>query len=581
MKCFVSIFVVWLGILSLRSAETKVATSHFKEEMLPALVDSVPMLLKLQNAKTGRFGSGIPVAADQMAIYPMAVAWATKDAANPYYHDVKLLRAIIRGGDVLAETQDKNGQWEFRKKDNSFWGNHYNPWMYSRWIRVFALIRDVMPAKDRARWEKALTLGYSGIARRELTRVQNIPAHQALGLYIAGQALNHPEWSKQAADFLVSVAEAQDPNGFWTEHYGPVVAYNFVYVDALGIYYALSHDGKVLQALERAARFHANFVYPDGSNIETIDERNPYSHSGHLAGPGFSFSPAGRTYLMEQWQRTKEDKTIPMADMMASLILYAEDGALEPLRGHDSSSLFVMDDGKASVLRKEPWCAVFSAYVCAPNSSRWIQDRQNFVSLFHEKTGLILGGGNTKLQPLWSTFTVGNTALLKHKSGDKNPNFSEPAGLIHVPSDAMLDATNNLLKFHYTNAECSVRLELIDGAKARLTYTATNLPAGMPVAAHATFLPAFGKEWRTASGKAGKLQKSFDLTAKETGAWFEHNGWRIQLPPGSRLMWPAMRHNPYRDDGRSDLDDARIVLAMPFSTNVTKRYVDIEVMSNE
>src|SRR5205085_1621956 len=108
-----------------------------------------------------------------------------------------------------------------------------DPWVYSRWVRTFNLIREAMPAERRQLWEKALTLGYSGIARSALTRVQNIPAHHALGLYIAGQTLNHPEWCAKASEFLLRVAAAQDPNGFWTEHSGPVVTYNFVYVDAL------------------------------------------------------------------------------------------------------------------------------------------------------------------------------------------------------------------------------------------------------------------------------------------------------------------------------------------------------------
>ncbi len=578
-KCFVlALLSGWLAALPLIAAETNDIRSGFKQEMLPALVETVPVLLKLQNPKTGRFGAGIPIAADQMPIYPLAVAWSFKDPNNQYYHDPKLLQAIVRAGNVLIDTQDKAGQWEFRKKDNSFWGNHYNPWLYSRWIRTFGLIRESMPAKERARWEKALTLGYSGIFRRELTRVQNIPAHHAMGLYIAGKLLDHPEWSTKASAFLIQVAEAQDPNGFWTEHYGPVVAYNFVYVDALGIYYALSHDDRVVKALQRAARFHANFVYPDGSCIETIDERNPYSSTGHLAGPGFSFSATGRAYLAEQWERVKTERLSATADMIASMLLYAEEGVVEQLPAKSGDSLFVMDDLKGAVVRNGPWCAAFSAYVCPPHSSRWIQDRQNFVSLFHEKTGLILGGGNTKLQPLWSTFTVGDTRLLKHKAGDKNPNFSEPAGLLHVPSKAKLEGEAKTLTFLYGTVECSVHLDLLETNKARLIYTANASATNKPVEAHVTFLPALGKEWRTASGRSGDLQKFFDLGAKETGGWFEHNGWRVQLPPGARLSWPALRHNPYRDDGRSDLGDARLVLTLPFSTSVTNYTVDVEVL---
>ena len=110
------------------------------------------------------------------------------------------------------------------------------PWTYSRWIRTFALMRDEMPAEKREAWERAMQLGYSGIAGSNLARVHNIPSHHAMGLYIAGQMFQRPEWSRQAAEFLVKVADQQAEGGYWSEGVGPVVLYNFVYVDALGTY---------------------------------------------------------------------------------------------------------------------------------------------------------------------------------------------------------------------------------------------------------------------------------------------------------------------------------------------------------
>ncbi len=49
-------------------------------------------------------------------------------------------------------------------------------------------------------------------------------------------------------------------------------------------------------------------------------------------------------------------------------------------------------------------------------NSRWIQDRQNFVSIYHDKTGLIVGGGNLA-QPGWSNFTIGDPAALGPRGG--------------------------------------------------------------------------------------------------------------------------------------------------------------------
>src|SRR4051812_15715755 len=248
---------------------TNPAGWNFKAEFIVPLVQSVPETLKNQDKASGRFGTGIWLPGDQSVIYPLAAAWAINEPGNPWHHDEKLLEAIMAGGDLLINAQDKDGRWIFRKKDNSTWGKHFDPWVYSRWIRTFSLISEAMPQERRERWKKALELGYAGIEKHELSHVQNIPAHHAMGLFIAGKVLNHPEWCVKASEFLVRVAKAQDPAGFWSEHVGPVVHYDFVYTDALGTYYGISHDKSVLGALERAARFHANFTYPDGSNIET------------------------------------------------------------------------------------------------------------------------------------------------------------------------------------------------------------------------------------------------------------------------------------------------------------------------
>jgi hypothetical protein len=563
--------------LNVSLAQSSSTTWQFKKEFLPVLVDAVPGILKTEDAATGRFGSGIWISSDQAVIFTLAAAWAFNGEGNPHYHDAKLLEAIMRCGDALADTQDKTGRWMFRKKDNSTWGMYYNPWVYSRWIRAYNLIHDAMPPERREKWEKALMLGFSGIEKHELSGLHNIAAHQAMGLYFAGKTMNRPEWSQRGGAFLHGVAKAQDTNGFWSENVGPVVNYNVVYIDAIGTYYGSSRDPKVLPALERSARFHANFTYPDGSNIETIDERNPYSKRFRLANVGFTFTPEGRAYLKQQWSLLTKAQKADSVDVIASHLLYGEEGPVAPMPGEQSDSIFIMGDGKASVLRQRPWCAAFSAYTCPVTKSRWIEDRQNLVSLFHEKTGLILGGGNTKLQPLWSTFTVGDVSLLKHRAGDENPNFTQPSGLQHVPTAAHLATNGNRLELKYGDVNCSVSMNLSSNT-AHLSYTAAVVTNR--VEAHVTFLPAIGNKWRTASGKSGELNATiFTLTAADAGAWFEHNGWRVTLPQNSTLTWPTLPHNPYRKDGRAEVSEGRLVLTLPFSKEISKQEIDVTVTS--
>jgi hypothetical protein len=189
---------------------------------LDHLVEKVPGILQAFDSETGRFGTGIWTCRDQHPMYPLAVAYSTASERNRYYQDPKILEVIVKGGDPLLANMDESGQWIFAKKDGSTWGRIWMPWTYSRWIRTYQLVRDDLPAAPRKAWTDALTLGYTGISRRRLGHVHNIPTHHAMGLFAAGKVLDRPAWC------------------------------------------------------EKAATFHHHFTYPGGQSVEPIDQRNPY-----------------------------------------------------------------------------------------------------------------------------------------------------------------------------------------------------------------------------------------------------------------------------------------------------------------
>ena len=136
-----------------------------RDTLIEALVASVERTLASQDRQTGRFGSQPWVCGDQNVIFPLAAAWAIQDPKNPWYHDPRVLEAIGKGGEALADDQDAKGMWTFRKKDNSTWGQIHMPWTYSRWIRAYQLVGDSLPAETKAKWEQGLLLGFTGIRR--------------------------------------------------------------------------------------------------------------------------------------------------------------------------------------------------------------------------------------------------------------------------------------------------------------------------------------------------------------------------------------------------------------------------------
>ncbi len=558
-----------------------------REPFLKALVKGVPSMLKSQDPATGRFGSQPWICTDQNVLFPLAAAWAIQDPANPYYHDPKVLNAIMAGGDALIADQDKHGAWIFRKKDNSTWGQTLMPWTYSRWIRAYQLIKDAMPAERRQHWEKGLLLGFTNISKSCLGSIKNIPTHHAMALYCAGVCFDREDWKKQAREFMARVAREQSPAGWWSEHSGPVVAYNFVYVEAFGVYYSMSHDPAVLEVLKRSALFHGTFIYPNGTMVETVDERNPYE-SGTAHGNvgfsftpvegnvGFSFTPEGRGFLQHQFQLRKWSIT---ADEAASHLIHGERGPLAPIAADSDERLNVIGNNDAMVLRHKPWFICLSAFTCGLSNARWIQDRQNFVSVYQDRVGLIVGGGNTNFQPFWSNFTVGKTTHLPPNPGDENPDFKLKGDLIYMPSAAQLhsDKVAPNLELTYGPENCRVTVRPLDDNRLTLACEATG-PAAQPVEGHITFLPHLSLEIKTASGKSAKLgDELIEWSAADMGAWFDLGPVRVTVPPGTKLVWPKKRHNPYKKDGSSTLREARLVLCLPFSSTVTKQEVTLEI----
>lgn len=557
---------------------SQIATLRFKDKFLTLLAKQVPTLLETFDESTGHFGEGIWICRDQNRMYPLAVAYAMPGKSNPYHKDRRLLDVIVKAGDALIEDADENGQWVFRKKDGSTWGKIWMPWTYSRWIRAYALIRDDMPPDRREAWSRALTLGYKGISRSHLHQVHNIPAHHAMGLYLAGKTLNRPEWCDRATKFLHKVIDAQSEGGYWSEHAGPVVGYNFVYTDALGTYYAVSGDERVLPALKKAAVFHYRFRYPDGSRVETIDERNPYKTGADAGNVGFTFNAVGRTYLAEQWSRIGHDNLSP--DLLASLVLYSQEGptAIQRSKPQETFVLHEGGDARAATIRQGPWFICLSAYTAPVLQNRWIQDRQNVVSIYHDRVGVILGGGNTKLQPAWSNFTVGETNLLKHQPGDTSPDFAPKGELYHTPSAVRL-VTGDDLGLDLTVGPETCRIRVASQSDNALEYRVeTTLHTDLPTTAHLTLIPDMHQPIATAGGQNTSLgEASIDWNRQQVGGALTHAGYRLTLPDCASVHWPALPHNPYRKDGHATPPEGRIEIRIPFDHNHTSYTVTIEI----
>ena len=541
-------------------------------QLLESLDLAVPDILASQKPD-GQFGIEPWISTDQNCLLALAAAWSLEDSSH--YHSEQVVQAIVLGGDALIDAQDEVGMVTFRKKDHSTWGQIYMPWVYSRWIRAFALVKEAMENDARERHGAALMKGYDGIARTAMDRVHNIPTHHAMGLYCAGVVFTRDDWKKQARDFMGQVISEQSPQGWWAEHKGPVVAYNFVYAEAIGVYYAMSGDDSGLDALRRAAQYHSACVYPDGSLLETVDGRNPYHTGVRLGNVGFSHTAEGRGFLAQQHGIYLGEGQAFDADYAAQMLLYGADGDAIATAAAQEQHVTRLDDD-AIMVRQRPWFVALSGFTTEIPQNRWGQDRQNFVSIYHDEVGLIVGGGNTKLQPLWSTFTVGDVSLLTHEAGDEEPDFRAREGLIHVPECAKVqdDDARPTVTLKYGEEDCRVTIK--PGGDRELTLIlASSVETGAHVEAHVTLIAHLGEGVGSGTGSVDVLDEAEILW--ESPGWIAHAGWRLTVPDGGRVVWPVLPHNPYRKDGAAMIEEARIVVVIPFDQSTKRQELTLTV----
>lgn len=550
-----------------------------REFLIKSLAAGVEPILASQDAETGQFGTKPWICNDQNVLLPLAAAWSIESKHNPWYRDGTLLVAIAKGGESLVDAQDENGAWIFRKKDNSTWGQVHQPWTYSRWIRAYALVRDALPTASRERWETGLRLGFAHLRPRASSTVGNMTAHNMMALYVAGICFDNQDWQDAAAGYLRRVVEEQEEGGYWSEHCGPLIGYNAVYVELLGLHYHFSRDPVVLDALRRAALFHANVLLPDGSSTPGVDERQLYHGGVHTGNVGFTWSDEGRGFVAEQlWRRSEGGKQRVDPDYAANMLLYAGSGLAAVLPSTADESTTVIHTVSAATKRIKPWQWTFTAFPSRPPRIRWVQDRQNMIDIYHDALGLVVGGGNTKLQPYWSTFTVGDTEALKHTPGDTDPDLVPDIDLLWTADLASINVEPRALRMalKYGSQDLNrqighgpyrVRAEVGADAKAlMLTFSA---PIGRRAQAHLPFLNRSLK-LVCADGRIVHLDEKFiELSACDLGDHFVYEKLKVSVPAGIRLRWPAFPHNPYKRDGSAELDQAKLVLVMPFDETDT------------
>jgi len=532
-----------------------------KDLILKRIVASVPETLKTFDSTSGRFiAPGHPAGLGwsplhQDLIYTFAVLYRTPSPENPYAGDRNILDVCARAGDALASAQKDGGKFDVVNPTGENWGCYTICWTTYHWLEASVLLAEELGAERLERWRRGISAAYETICAdlRKLEHIHNIPAFHAMGLVRAGQVFKRAEWIEVGSGVIKRCAGEQTELGYWIEHDGPTPTYNSYYTHALGLYHRFTGDESVLPAIRRALDFQFVCTYPNGSPLETIDSRCKYKVGVGMYGlAAYTLFPEGRRFvrwLLEKsqrfgiwgsftpfaWEHAGPNACTPL---LASAVQYGVEGPEAPIP-LESSNRQASLGTLARVTQRGDWFHAFSAITAKPGESRWGMDLQAFVSLYHELTGLIIGGGNSREQPELSNFRFGTQ---------------------HIPDGAKL--VDNGVELSYGKSVGTITLRL-DGLAAEVVMNVQPHGDAIPIA-QLMVRTVPGKPIVTASGRTLPIDgSSIELSSEDAGGAIAHNGWRLHLPQGANVRFPVLPFNPYRQDGKAPLDLAALVVSIP------------------
>ncbi len=489
------------------------------------------------------------------AILAPAVLWAKRHPANPHYRDPAMLALALRIGDLLASENEKG---RFKPRLDSDWDTY-------TWLEAYRITQSELDPGRRERWKRALLENIAPLESDAAERIDfpwyespyigTSPNHYAQWaelLYLAGLVFDKPPWTRLGGSILHRFALEQTPDGFWGEHSraGPTTGYDHLTLSAVATYWEHSKDPVAFDALRRALTFHESFTYPDGTPVETINDRNRYWGVSPWAQFAFSNFSDGRRYAEFLTSFFDPGKlTMDELGRISQDALYYHQGPTTPIP-QDRENFVQRMQIPASIRKVGPWTVCLSGIIAtqAPLSQFYL-DRQSSLSIFNSRLGLIVTGANSKDQPELATF--------REKIGGR---------LFHLPQSSRLQLNDarDRLSLAYNTFFSDLYVEPLSPRELKLRFVITGkgTPPDEAFVTLQLVLKA-GEVLQTAKEKITLTADPINLGPEEIGGAITHHGWTLSVDPSARLIWPVYPFNPYANRPETTLDHAVGALSVP------------------
>src|SRR5687767_336810 len=232
----------------------------------------IPKILTLQdrNAHSRTYGCfdrnfwhykiiDFPSGMSQEFVWPLALAYMLPIAGNPYYHQPAIKEWVEAGLHYAARSAHADGSCD-----------DYFPFEKAAGAAAFTLLASLESYALLNLHNPELLDFFSLRAdwlanHHESGRLTNHQALIVLCLERAGELLKTNRWEAFKEARIKKVLEWQNEEGWFQEYEGADPGYHTLTIGLLARYYELKPSPALKTAIEKAVRFAAHFVHPDGS----------------------------------------------------------------------------------------------------------------------------------------------------------------------------------------------------------------------------------------------------------------------------------------------------------------------------
>ena len=215
-------------------------------------------------------------------VWPLALAYSLELPGNPYFRQPAIREWAEAGMVYAARSAHPDGSCD-----------DYFPFEKAAGAAAFSLLAGLESYALLGLHHPEILAFFEKRAdwladHHESGRLTNHQALIVLCLEKAGRLFQSERWDKLKAGRLARVFEWQNPEGWIQEYEGCDPGYHTLTVGLLSQLYELTPTPQLRAAIEKAVRFAAHFVHPDGSFGGEYTSRNTYNFFPH------GFEMAGR-----------------------------------------------------------------------------------------------------------------------------------------------------------------------------------------------------------------------------------------------------------------------------------------------